>query len=186
MNPIEYQERTLEQIQYVFDSSSFIEPSRHYYDMGIFPCFWKWMLKQFQDKSFIILDEVFEELSKINDSLSDWTKQLKPLTVKKDNSIWDSYYFTLRYIKGLSSSNKPLYEENAFNEFSQDADPWLIAYARSNKNICIVTEETPDFQKKKTRIKIPDICTVMNLKYKKLEEVLKLFHPVFDCDDFDK
>lgn len=70
MNPIEYQERMLEQIQYVFDSSSFIEPSRHYYDMGIFPCFWKWMLKRFQDKSFIILDEVYEESINQSDAVS--------------------------------------------------------------------------------------------------------------------
>lgn len=186
MSLFDYDERESRRIQYVLDSNYFIGSARHYYDMGIFPCFWKWTKKRFQDNSFIIIDKVYSELLEGSDELVNWVKDsLKHYIVKTDNQdITKEFVYTIDYIRGLSSSNHKRYEDNAVNDFALDADPWLIAYARINPDVCIVTDEMPETRK--TKVKIPEVCREMRLQYMKTEDVLKLFHPVFDCEDFDR
>ncbi len=186
MSLIDFDEGESRRIQYLLDANYFIGSARFYYDMGIFPCFWKWTKKRFQDHSFIIIDKVYKELLDGSDELVSWVKEsLNQYIIKTDNQvITNSFVYTIEYIRGLSSSNRKRYEDNAINDFALVADPWLIAYARSNHDVCIVTDEIPETRK--TKVKIPEVCRAMGLQYMKTEEVLKLFHPVFDCDDFDR
>ncbi len=54
--------------------------------------------------------------------------------------------------------------------FLKEADPWLIAHAKDN-NYVIVTHERPS--QSTTKIKIPDICNGLGVKWINTFEMLR-------------
>lgn len=62
------------------------------------------------------------------------------------------------------------YEPAAISTFLQVADYYLVAHAHAGKHI-VVTHEIPSASKR--RIKIPDACLGLNIKYMQPHEMLR-------------
>ncbi len=169
----------IDQQKYVLDANYFIQASRLYYDLGIFPCFWKWTLQNFNKENFILIDKVYQELTGSGDLLNQWVAtNLKQWVISTNQpSVRESYTYVLGYTEGLASGKQPRFRRAAIEDFAIVADSWLIAYAKAEK-ACIVTNEIPSNSSNK--VKIPTICDNLKIDHITREDLLKTLHPVFD------
>jgi hypothetical protein len=69
------------------------------------------------------------------------------------------------------SSSNPVFTQVARDEFATIADAYLVA-ASAAKNMTLVTNEISDPQCKK-RVKIPDACNALNVRYCNLNQVFR-------------
>lgn len=126
---------------FLLDSNTFITPYRLYYSFDFAPGYWQQLATSLQLDNVVVLDVVFKEVSKMEDGLSTWIKNLnnfKPLSTRT-SSILVNYGKVLNYVQSCG-----LYKNEALRNWSQAyvADPWLIAVAM-DLNATIITEETP-------------------------------------------
>lgn len=157
--------------KFLLDSNIFITPHRLYYPFDLAPGFWNQLEKKLKLDNVIVLDKVVSEVSKMEDELSKWIKNLndfKPLSIKS-SAFTDNYRKIITYIHDCG-----LYREEALRNWSElgIADPWLIAVAM-DIDATIITEETaasPSLSKanKSKNAKIPDVANHFGIKCEKL------------------
>lgn len=137
---------------YIIDSSSLIELNRHN-PLDVFPSLWK-KIESLIDLGLLVSHrEVFNEISKQDDQLSEWAKRnrkmFKEITTKQ-----------IKIVKEILNKYPSLIKI----ERQYDADPWIIALAKEMKEDpqmklhqvkrLIVTEESL----KGNKVKIPYVC----------------------------
>ena len=143
----------------VLDSNVLINAKNFYYRMGIFPVFWKWLSKQFNDGNVISLDHVYQELIAGKDKLKDWAKENKDHFVDSSaREVQAEYANVLRHVMTLSFSQEKV------DEFFSKADPWIIAYSKVN-DATLITHESFNTQRQKKKIYIPNICDDFDVEY---------------------
>jgi rRNA-processing protein FCF1 len=159
---------------FIIDTNALITPYQQYYPFDLAPSFWEALERGITNERIVVLDTVFEELTKLpkdtEDDLSRWIKSiegLKPLS-HKDDAIFQNYRNVLTYIQ-----NCGLYKERALANWSNDAiaDPWIISAAMAN-NYTVITFEAGNENLQKNQpsaaAKIPDICKQFNVKCENL------------------
>jgi DNA-binding XRE family transcriptional regulator len=156
---------------FIIDTNAFITPYRQFYPFDLAPAFWASMKKEILKQKIIVLDKIFEELTKnAKDDLSNWIKsidKLEPLSHKNDTII-QNYRSVLIYIQ-----NCGFYQGRALANWSNEAiaDPWIISAAMAN-NYTVITIETGNGNLQKNQpswnAKIPDICKHFNIKCENL------------------
>jgi hypothetical protein len=107
--------------------------------------------------------------------LSNWVKRSfkKYFLTTEDPSVLKSYEEIIKWTS--KEKVKERYSKNAIEDFmkADNADPWLIAYALTNKeNFIIVTFEKENRHIKR-RIPIPNVCKDFEIKYCNLYQMLK-------------
>ena len=151
---------------YLLDTNVFIEAKNRYYDLDFCPAFWD-CLRQLHNKAKVFsIDKVKDEIEIGDDDLSIWIKKLnKSFFIITDADA----------AKQFGKINDWLYQENyetaATQSFIQDADYYLIARALTNTETIIVTQEIANEGKKK--VKIPNICIGLGIKYLSTFQMLK-------------
>ena len=134
--------------KYLLDSNVFIQAKNQYYGFEFCPAFWEWLIRNRQ--IVVSLDKVKEELVDGGDSLSEWVKgEGKVLFQDFDEKALSFFEGINEYLRRYG------YEPSAITSFQQDADYYLVAYAKAH-NFSIVTLEVPGGSKNK--VKIPDVC----------------------------
>lgn len=156
---------------FLLDSNTFITPYRLYYSFDFAPGYWQQLATSLQLDNVVVLDVVFKEVSKMEDELSTWIKNLnnfKPRSTRT-SSILVNYGKVLNYVQSCG-----LYKDEALRNWSQEyiADPWLIAVAM-DLNATIITEETPVGSGLSTKnpsrnAKLPDVAKNFGVKCKNL------------------
>ncbi len=143
---------------YLVDSNFFIQAHRLYYPFDVVPGFWL-KVRELAERGIIIsIDKVRDEIYG-KDALTDWCKNNLPDDFFKDTSvIIEDYIEVSRWV-----NSKSHYNEQALNEFldADEADAWLVSYAKANNNR-IVTHETSE-PARKNKVKIPDACSPFNI-----------------------
>ena len=157
--------------KFLLDSNIFITPYRRYYPFDLAPGYWRQLENSLQLSNVKVLDVVFKEVSKMEDELSTWIKNLnsfKPLLTKTP-SILSNYRKVLSYVQ-----NCGLYQKVALKDWSKQniADPWLIAVAMELK-ATIISEETPvgsglSARNPSRNAKIPDVANHFDIKCERL------------------
>ncbi|NVO10275.1 MAG: DUF4411 family protein [Bacteroidales bacterium] len=149
---------------YVIDTNFFIQAHRVYYPLDVVSSFWN-KVKQLADEEKIIsIDKVKDEIYKNDDALKIWCEDNL-----SDNFFKDSSQSMLKYrqVAAWAASRNTHFSPNAIAEFldAEEADAFIIAYALTdNTNRIIVTQEVSDPNCKR-KIKIPDVCISLNIRY---------------------
>lgn len=138
---------------FLLDSNFFIQAHRMHYPIDVVPGFWRKVIDLANDGFITSIDKVFSEIAMGKDDLYDWCiANLTPDFFQDSRSAITQY----QDLANWAVSKATHYSSAALNDFldANEADAWLVAYAKANNNI-IVTHEVSDPQSKK-RIKIPD------------------------------
>ncbi len=150
---------------YLLDANVFIQAKNLHYGLDFCPAFWEWLIANNTGGSVFSIEKVGDEIAAGGDDLSDWAAQrgdgffLKPdaalLPVLGTVSAW---------------ANGQNYEPAAVNTFLQVADYYLVAHALAHGHT-VVTHEIASASTK--RIKIPNACIGLNVKFMTPYEMLR-------------
>ncbi len=151
---------------YLLDANVFIQAKNLHYGLDFCPAFWEWLIDSNASGKVFSIDKVADEISAGADELSDWMRN------NGDNLVLDTNSQTATQF-GLVSTwvTSQNYEPAAINTFLQIADFYLVAHALSGGHV-VVTHEIPSNSKR--RIKIPDACLGLRLRFMTPYEMLRL------------
>lgn len=151
---------------YLLNANVFIQTKNLHYGLDFCPAFWEWLIANNAAGRVFSIQKVGDEIAAGGDDLSDWAANrgdgffLKPdaalLPVLGTVSTW---------------ANGQNYEPAAVNTFLQVADYYLVAHALAHGHT-VVTHEIASASTKK--IKIPNACIGLNLKFMTPYEMLRL------------
>lgn len=146
-------------MKYLLDTNILIT-AKNELPMDIYPSFWNALSKLAASGDFKSIKKVEEEIRKGKDELVEWIENNLP----KDFFISENTD-TLAALATVSqwAMMNPVFTQAAKNEFVSVADSWIVAEAL-NQSLIVVTHETPDPLCKK-RVKIPDVCIGVGVKF---------------------
>lgn len=151
---------------YLLDANVFIQAKNLHYGFDFCPAFWNWLIEKNRTSQVFSIDKVSDEILAGDDELSDWIQEIgKGLFLKTDASVAENFSKLSAWVMSQS------YEPAAVNTFMQVADYYLIAHAMSG-NHTVVTHEVPANSPK--RIKIPNVCAGLGLKFMTPYEMLRI------------
>lgn len=152
---------------YLFDTSIFIR-SKNEMPSDVWPTFWSKMSALINSGEVFTSEKVKEEIERGNDELVQWLKDNAPSSFyfPTDDDVMSKYGEVQRWASGTGR-----FTPSALNEFASVADAFLVATAAA-KNMVVVTYETPAPNSIR-RVKIPDACTAMGVRYCDLNTALK-------------
>jgi len=148
--------------KYLIDANIFMEAARRYYPLDFAKPFWDGLLTFAQQGKVTSIDKVLSEIQCGNDPLKDWaeTSFQNYFLSTQTSSVLQQYVIMVQWAQAQQQ-----YNQTAKDRFMEDdnADTWVLAYAKAN-NCIIVTHELPDANIKKN-IPIPNVCNAYQIPY---------------------
>lgn len=144
--------------KYCLDANVLIQAWQKYYSPKFCRDYWI-LLNDLGSKNRIFLpQEVFEkDIARTEDDLTKWLKSSNVPIYKIDESV--------------TLCLKKIYDENPVHKYLVDntkqrslGDPWVIAHALK-ENACVVTKEEKVTAVNTKRIKIPNVCDNMGVRW---------------------
>ncbi len=158
-------------MSYLLDANVFIQAKNLHYGLDFCPAFWEWLVEQNQAGKVFSIEKVGDEIQAGDDELSVWAKDRdQDFFLKPDAAVLQG----LGDVSQWASSNG--YEATAITTFFQVADYYLVGHALAN-GYTVVTHEIPSNSVKK--IKIPNACIGMDVKFMSPYEMLRIEHARF-------
>ncbi|MER2599601.1 MAG: DUF4411 family protein [Caldilineales bacterium] len=152
-------------MKYLLDTNIFIQAKNLHYGFDFCPAFWQWLLDNNADGHVFSIDKVADELAAGADELTEWAQQHGAgLFRATDATVAAQFSKLSMWVMGQQ------YEPAAVNTFLQVADFYLIAHALAG-SYTVVTHEVPANSTK--RIKIPNVCAGLNLRFMTPYEMLR-------------
>jgi hypothetical protein len=153
-------------MSYLLDANVFIQAKNLHYGLDFCPAFWQWLIDNSANGRVFSIDKVSDEIAAGSDELTDWAKQ-------NGNDLFRPTDAATAAKFGAVSAwvTSQQYEPAAINTFLQVADFYLIAHALAG-NHTVVTHEVPANSTK--RIKIPNVCAGLNLRFMTPYEMLRI------------
>lgn len=156
---------------YLLDANVFITANRLHYGMDFCPAFWEWVEANNASGRVFSIERVGDEVMALEDELSGWA-------AKRGEAFFlpttPSEMAALGTVSTWASGQR--YDTSAVDTFLRVADFYLVAQALANKHT-VVTHEVPSASLKK--IKIPDACIGVGVKYVTPYEMLRREHARF-------
>jgi predicted nucleic acid-binding protein len=140
--------------KYCLDANVLIQAWQKYYNPKFCPGYWGILSELGNNGKIFIPEMVSEEIMRAEDDLSKWLKGSK-IPIKK---ITEPVTIHIRKIL----EDYPLLVDNTKNHSL--ADPWVIAHAL-HENATIVTKEEKVTALNSKKIKIPNVCDKMGIKW---------------------
>jgi rRNA-processing protein FCF1 len=142
---------------FCLDTNVLIQAWQKYYAPSFCPDYWE-ILNQLGKKGSIFIPQaVYDEIEKTDDDLHKWLKS-SSIPVKKVDGV------VTNCLQGIYSKNeKHKYLVDNTKQRSL-ADPWVIAHAIKEKAI-VVTKEEKVTALNSNRIKIPNVCDNMGIRW---------------------
>lgn len=141
---------------YCLDANVLIQAWQKYYSPALCPDYWKVLDSLGSEGRIFICQEVFDEIVKTEDDLSSWLKGSNIPVRKANESVIGSLkeiYKTPAHLKLVDNTkNRSL------------ADPWVIAHAMDTKSV-VVTKEEKVTQANSTKVKIPNVCDNVGVRW---------------------
>lgn len=145
---------------YCIDTNALIDLWRRFYPPDVFPSLWKNLENLISDRRLVAPREVFKELENLDDELLKWARNHRGMFEDLDYQQVDQVKDILRRFPRLVDENKII----------PDADPFVIALARS-KGWTVITSENPGNPGGPPRI--PDVCKEYEVRCIKLLEFFR-------------
>ena len=143
--------------KYCLDANVLIRAWEDYYAPKFCIDYWG-VLNELGAKDRIFLPEmVYEEITRTDDDLTKWLKKSKIPTYKIDVPVIEC----LKKIYATNPAHKNLVD-NIKNRSL--ADPWVIAHALDQGAI-VVTKEGKIDSAKSTKVRIPNVCDNMGVRW---------------------
>jgi len=162
--------------RFIVDANTLITPYRTFYSFDLAPQFWTFLSHEILRGNIIVLDSVYDEITRSTDDLTNWMKSidgLQTLNHGRDRDIIANYARILNYIQ-----NCGLYKPIALTNWADEriADPWIIAAAMKN-NYTVITFEARNgnlsSKQPSKNANIPDVCEAFGVKYGNLYSMLR-------------
>lgn len=150
---------------YLLDANVFIQAKNLHYGLDFCPAFWEWLIANNTGGNVFSIEKVGDEIAAGGDDLSDWAAQ-------RDDGFFLKPDPALLPVLGTVSAwaNGQNYEPAAVNTFLQVADYYLVAHALAHEHT-VVTHEVASASTR--RIKIPNACIGLNVKFMTPYEMLR-------------
>lgn len=150
---------------YLLDANVFIQAKNLHYGFDFCPAFWDWLIEKNSRSEVFSIGHVRDELLAGADPLADWARD-------RGNAFFlETDAKTLPVLAAVSQSVMGQgYEPAAINTFLQVADYYLVAYALAHGHV-VVTHEVPSDSVR--RIKIPNVCIALGVRYANPYEMLR-------------
>jgi len=155
---------------FVLDTNVFVEAARRYYAFDIAPLFWEELVRQANARRIISIDRVKYELDLGKDELAKWA-----------NGHFQAYFDSTAdetvvnaYCEIMVWANQQMqFNDEAKADFAKgdNADPWVVAYAKA-KGCVVVTHEQFD-NRIRRKIPIPNVCQAFSIPYVDTFEMLR-------------
>lgn len=143
--------------KYCLDANVLIQAWQKYYNPKFCPDYWNILIELGRQDKIFIPEYVYEEIIRTEDDLSKWLKDSE-IPIKK---ISEPVTICL---KKIYSSN-PIHINLVDNTKSRSlADPWVIAHAL-HENATVVTKEEKVTALNSSKIKIPNVCDNMGVRW---------------------
>ncbi|HEY5590345.1 MAG TPA: DUF4411 family protein [Paludibacter sp.] len=143
--------------KYCLDANVLIQAWQKYYSPNICPDYWNVLINLGNQGLIFIPEMVYEEIIRTEDDLSKWLKQSK-IPIHK---ITEPVTHCLQKIYAQNTIHKNLVDNTKSRSL---ADPWVISHAM-NENATVVTKEEKVTALNSTRIKIPNVCDNMGVRW---------------------
>ncbi len=159
--------------KYCLDANVLIQAWQKYYNPKFCPDYWNVLIELGKLGKIFIPEMVNEEILRTEDDLSKWLKKSKIPIIKISEPVTaclQSIYNTNLIHKTLvdSSKNRSL------------ADPWVIAHAL-NENATVVTKEEKVTASNSNKIKIPNVCENMGIRWINDFQFIEEMNIIFKC-----
>lgn len=158
---------------YCIDSNFFIEAWNKYYSPGLCGDYWKVLNELAKSGIFFIPSQVRDEIYKVDDDLKAWLDK-SDVIVKENN---EDVGKCLINIYATDTKHKFLVDNTKGRSI---ADPWVIAHAL-NDNAIVVTKEEKITDPASQKIKIPNVCDNMGVKWMNDFDFIKIMGIKFSC-----
>ena len=150
---------------YLLDANVFIQAKNLHYGFDFCPAFWDWIIERNREEAVFSIDKVADELAGHADKLSEWAQtQAARLFLSTDSTV------ALQFGRVSQWVTTQGYEPAAISTFLQVADYYLIAHGLAGHHV-VVTHEIPSDSKRK--IKIPNVCIGLGVKFMTPYEMLR-------------
>jgi hypothetical protein len=151
---------------YLLDANVFIAAKNLHYGLDFCPAFWEWLVNQNVAGTVFSVEKVEDEILAVADELSVWAK------ARGSSFFLAPHPAVVPSLTAVSAwANGQQYEMAAVSTFLQVADYYLVSQAHAGRHV-VVTHEVPAGSKRK--IKIPDVCIGMGIKFMSPFEMLRL------------
>jgi hypothetical protein len=142
---------------YCIDANVLIQAWQKYYSPKFCPQYWEVLNDLGRQNRIFIAEMVYEEIVRTEDDLSEWLKGSEILVHKIDEPV-------TKCLQEIYANN-PLHKNLVDNTKQRSiADPWVIAHALNEKSI-IVTKEEKVTAINSSKIKIPNVCDNMGIRW---------------------
>ncbi len=159
--------------KYCLDTNFFIEAWNKYYSPDFCSEYWEIIDELAKQGIVFIAQEVKKEIDKGDDNLKNWLK--------------DKHYIVKPIDENVQLNLKKIYAKDKSHQYLANniknrsiADPWVIAHAMS-ENAVVVTKEYLSRSNNPQKIKIPDVCENMNVKWINDFDFIKEVNIKFNC-----
>jgi len=146
---------------HLLDANTLIDANRDYYGLDTVPQFWDWLIHMGNLGEVKIPLEIYEELKRGNDILTDWVKRQDV----EEALLYDQEADPALVGQVLDVGYGPNLSDIQIEKIGRD--PFLIAYALADpKNIAIVTTEVskPSTTEPSNK-KVPDVCNTLGVSH---------------------
>ncbi|MBK7426505.1 MAG: DUF4411 family protein [Saprospiraceae bacterium] len=143
--------------KYCLDANVLIQAWQKYYNPRFCPDYWVLLSELGKQDKIFIPEVVYEEITRTEGELSEWLKQSKIPILK----ISEPVTICLQRIYAADPLHKNLVDNTKARSL---ADPWVIAHAL-HENATVVTKEEKVTALNSTRIKIPNVCENMGIRW---------------------
>jgi len=152
-------------VSYLLDANVFIQAKNLHYGLDFCPAFWEWLVDNGAAGRVISIDKVADEIAAGVDELNDWVRDRgNALFVKTGAAVAAQFGVVSTWV------TQQQYEPAAISTFLQVADFYIIAHALAGAHV-VVTHEVPANSVK--RIKIPNVCAGLGLRFMTPYEMLR-------------
>ncbi len=153
-------------MSYLLDANVFIQAKNLHYGLDFCPAFWNWLIVHNTASQVFSIEKVEDELKAGADELATWAASRGAgFFLKPDAALLPA----LGSVSAWASAQH--YEPAAVSTFLQLADYYLVAYALAHGHT-VVTHEIASASTR--RIKIPDACIGLSVKFMNPFEMLRL------------
>lgn len=155
--------------KYCLDANVLIQAWQKYYSPKLCPDYWTLLSSLGKEDKIFLPQLVFEEITRTDDELAKWLKDSDIPAYKIDGPVTEA-------LRRVYSSN-PTHQKLVDNVKGRSlADPWVVAHA-IKENAIVVTKEEKIIAINTNRIKIPNVCDNMGIRWindHQLAEELKM------------
>lgn len=159
--------------KYCLDANVLIQAWQKYYTPKFCPDYWTILSELGINGKIFIPEEVYGEITRTDDDLSKWLKGSRIPINKTSTGV----AFCLKKMYAANPLHLTLVDNTKARSL---ADPWVIAHAM-DANATVVTKEEKVTALNSSRIKIPNVCDNMGIRWMNDFQFIDELNIKFQC-----